>query len=52
MIIDSDDEKPPAQAAAFVDEPEFEEAAPDARGAYPDIVQRLDLALGTEGFCT
>ncbi|KAL1840779.1 hypothetical protein VTJ49DRAFT_7734 [Mycothermus thermophilus] len=43
VIIDSDDEAP---ATAFVDKPEFEEQ-PTADTAVPDIVQTLDLALGS-----
>ncbi|KAL2258730.1 hypothetical protein VTK26DRAFT_7827 [Humicola hyalothermophila] len=45
MLIDSDDEgtSPPA----FVDKPEFEEDPTADASAVPDIVQTLDLALGT-----
>ncbi|RSL48822.1 hypothetical protein CEP54_012714 [Fusarium duplospermum] len=48
MIIDSDDEEPPAKsktAPQFEDKPEFEDEIED--GPYPEIVQTLDLALGT-----
>ncbi|OLN96138.1 Nucleoporin NUP37 [Colletotrichum chlorophyti] len=49
MIIDSDDDEPPAKAgktaAAFTDKPEFEDA--EEEGPYPEIVQTLDLSLGT-----
>ncbi|KAL2119189.1 hypothetical protein VTJ04DRAFT_6149 [Mycothermus thermophilus] len=43
VIIDSDDEAP---APAFVDKPEFEDQ-PTADAAVPDIIQTLDLSLGT-----
>lgn len=48
MVIDSDDEQPaakPASAVAFVDKPEFEESTAEA--PYPEIIQTLDLTLGT-----
>lgn len=48
MIIDSDDEEPPAKSQAtakFEDKPQFEDEEEDA--PYPEIVQTLDLALGT-----
>jgi hypothetical protein len=48
MIIDSDDEEPPAKSKAasqYVDKPQFEEEVEDS--PYPEIVQTLDLALGT-----
>jgi hypothetical protein len=48
MIIDSDDDQPPAKAkpsAPFVDNPQFDEKAEDE--PYPEIVQTLDLAMGT-----
>ncbi|KAI9147692.1 Nucleoporin NUP37 [Paramyrothecium foliicola] len=48
MIIDSDDDEPqtkPPQAQKFVDKPQFEQAL--EQGPYPEIVQTLDLALGT-----
>jgi WD40 repeat protein len=48
MIIDSDDEEPPAkttQAKKFVDKPEFEDAT--EQGPYPEVTQTLDLSLGT-----
>lgn len=48
MLIDSDDEQLPAKAQPaqkFVDEPQFEEEVEE--GPYPEIVQTLDLTLGT-----
>ncbi|KAG6036004.1 hypothetical protein E4U19_003940 [Claviceps sp. Clav32 group G5] len=49
MVIDSDDEQQqPAkaqQAQTFVDVPQFEDEL--EQGPYPDIVQTLDLSLGT-----
>lgn len=45
MLIDSDDES--ASPAAFVDKPEFEENPTADASAVPEIVQTLDLALGT-----
>ncbi|KAM4064559.1 hypothetical protein HRG_005074 [Hirsutella rhossiliensis] len=49
MIIDSDDDdQPPAKAQAtptFEDKPRFEDVA--ERTPYPQIIQTLDLALGT-----
>ncbi|RGP59919.1 hypothetical protein FLONG3_11053 [Fusarium longipes] len=48
MIIDSDDDEPPAKSKAssqYVDKPEFEDEVEDS--PYPEIVQTLDLALGT-----
>ncbi|KAH7322774.1 hypothetical protein B0I35DRAFT_350276 [Stachybotrys elegans] len=48
MIIDSDDEQPPTKphsAANFVDKPEFEDEVEE--GPYPEIIQTLDLTLGT-----
>jgi hypothetical protein len=47
MIIDSDDEAPakPNPATKFEDKPEFEDEVQD--GPYPEVVQTLDLALGT-----
>ncbi|TQV92179.1 hypothetical protein V2A60_004474 [Cordyceps javanica] len=49
MVIDSDDDEPPAKttpnATAFVDTPEFETSTEE--GLYPDIIQTLDLTLGT-----
>lgn len=48
MIIDSDDEQPPAKGqttSKFEDKPEFEDE--DEQGPYPEIVQTLDLTLGT-----
>lgn len=49
MIIDlDDDDEPPAKpqaAAVFEDKPQFEDAA--EKSPYPEIVQTLDLELGT-----
>ncbi|KAK1972542.1 hypothetical protein LY78DRAFT_623848 [Colletotrichum sublineola] len=49
MIIDSDDDEPPAKARKapppFTDKPEFEDSEEDS--PYPEIVQTLDLSLGT-----
>jgi hypothetical protein len=45
MVIDSDEEGT-ASAADFVDKPEFQDS-PAADAAVPEIVQTLDLALGT-----
>ncbi|KAK2004028.1 hypothetical protein LX36DRAFT_706678 [Colletotrichum falcatum] len=49
MIIDSDDDEPPAKAGKaptpFTDRPEFEDSEED--GPYPEIIQTLDLSLGT-----
>ncbi|KAJ4269655.1 hypothetical protein NW762_001323 [Fusarium torreyae] len=48
MIIDSDDDEPPAKsktASHFDDKPQFEDEIEDS--PYPEIVQTLDLALGT-----
>ena len=50
MIIDSDEDEPPAskkEDLPFVDNPEFEDEIPNE--PYLDIVQKLDLALGTAG---
>ncbi|KAH6896841.1 hypothetical protein B0T10DRAFT_165832 [Thelonectria olida] len=48
MIIDSDDEEPATKskgASKFEDNPQFEDEIEE--GPYPEIVQTLDLALGT-----
>lgn len=48
MIIDSDDDQPPAKSPStskYVDKPQFEGAIEQT--PYPEIVQTLDLALGT-----
>ncbi|KFH48260.1 hypothetical protein ACRE_008930 [Hapsidospora chrysogenum ATCC 11550] len=48
MIIDSDDDEPPAKAQTapkFQDKPEFEDDVEDT--PYPEITQTLDLTLGT-----
>jgi hypothetical protein len=44
MVIDSNDEAP--AASAFVDKPEFQDSPP-ADTSVPEIIQTLDLALGT-----
>ncbi|EKJ70976.1 hypothetical protein NXS19_010419 [Fusarium pseudograminearum] len=48
MIIDSDDDGPPAKSKAesqYEDNSQFEDEVEDS--PYPEIVQTLDLALGT-----
>ncbi|KAF5623681.1 nucleoporin NUP37 [Fusarium tjaetaba] len=48
MIIDSDDDEPPAKsktASHYEDKPLFEDEIEDT--PFPEIVQTLDLALGT-----
>ena len=48
MIIDSDDDEPPTKAkttAKFEDKPEFEDELEET--PYPEVIQTLDLALGT-----
>ncbi|KAK3935305.1 nucleoporin NUP37 [Diplogelasinospora grovesii] len=45
MVIDSDDEAQPASSTEFTDKPEFEDEP--ATSDPPEIVQTLDLALGT-----
>ncbi|KAK0610006.1 hypothetical protein B0T17DRAFT_124868 [Bombardia bombarda] len=49
MILDSDDDAPaaPPTSAPFVDKPEFEENPTANSSSLPEIVQTLDLALGT-----
>lgn len=47
MIIDSDEEDTPAVSKTFVDKPEFEDIAVEDASAHPEIVQTLDLSLGT-----
>lgn len=51
MIIDSDDDEPTSTApTSYVDKPTFEdEPAEDATG-FADVVQTLDLSLGTDVF--
>lgn len=51
MIIDSDDDEPASTApTTFVDSPAFEdEPAEDASG-FTDVIQTLDLSLGTDVF--
>ena len=46
-LLDSDEETAPATASTFVDKPEFEDRSTDDEGAHPEIVQTLDLALGS-----
>ncbi|KAK4217460.1 nucleoporin NUP37 [Rhypophila decipiens] len=46
MIIDSDDETPAPSKKTLVDKPEFEETA-TTNTSPPEIIQTLDLALGT-----
>lgn len=48
MIIDSDEEDVPAVPAAFVDRPEFEGEAVEDSAGYPEVIQTLDLSLGTD----
>lgn len=50
MILDSDEEDTPAAPAAFVDRPEFESEAVEDSAGYPEVVQTLDLSLGTDVF--
>ncbi|KAI5467992.1 hypothetical protein BGZ63DRAFT_41227 [Mariannaea sp. PMI_226] len=48
MIIDSDEDEPATKSktvAKFVDTPQFEDEIDE--GPYPEIIQTLDLALGT-----
>ncbi|KAM0447716.1 hypothetical protein ACHAPV_009617 [Trichoderma viride] len=48
MIIDSDDDEPPAKSQTgqgYVDKPEFEDTI--ERNPYPETIQTLDLAFGT-----
>lgn len=48
MIIDSDEEEPPKKGplvTAYEDKPEFEDAPEDE--SYPEVIQTLDLTLGT-----
>ncbi|GAB1317856.1 Nucleoporin Nup37 [Madurella fahalii] len=47
MVIDSDDESPAAAATPFVDKPEFDDNPTASSSSIPEIVQSLDLALGT-----
>ncbi|KAK4159064.1 nucleoporin NUP37 [Cladorrhinum sp. PSN259] len=47
MVIDSDDEASAVSPVAFVDKPEFQDAPPADASSLPEIVQTLDLALGT-----
>jgi hypothetical protein len=49
MIIDSDDDDNDASApAAFVDKPEFEDENVEDTSGYPEVIQSLDLAFGTD----
>jgi hypothetical protein len=48
MLIDSDEEEPRVKAkapTAFVDSPKFEATAEE--GPYPEVIQTLELSLGT-----
>ncbi|KYK57191.1 hypothetical protein DCS_04198 [Drechmeria coniospora] len=48
MIIDSDDDEPPAKLQStpkFEDRPHFEDVAEET--PYPEVIQTLDLTLGT-----
>lgn len=47
MIIDSDDDASQPGAAEESDKPEFEEAVSRDSSSFPDVVQTLDLSLGT-----
>jgi len=49
MILDDSDEEAPSapDATPFVDKPEFEDESSENGSLYPDIVQTLDLALGS-----
>lgn len=47
MIIDSDDEASPPGGTTDSDKPEFEEVAARDNASFPDVVQTLDLSLGT-----
>ncbi|KAK3997944.1 nucleoporin NUP37 [Cladorrhinum sp. PSN332] len=48
MVIDSDEDAHTATTAAFVDKPEFQDNTSTAdASSLPEIVQTLDLALGT-----
>lgn len=49
MILDSDDEDPaPSAPATFVDKPVFEDESVEDATGYPDVIQTLDLSLGTD----
>lgn len=51
MIIDSDDDEPASTTApAFVDRPVFEDGPAEDASGFADVVQTLDLALGTDVF--
>lgn len=47
MVIDSDDEAPQQPSAAFQEKPEFEDVRPEDAFSFPEIIQTLDLNLGT-----
>jgi hypothetical protein len=47
MIIDSDDEGQQQPPPAFQDKPEFEDIRPEDSSSFPEIIQTLDLSLGT-----
>lgn len=48
MIIDSDDDDDASAPAAFVDRPEFEDESVEDSTGYPEVIQSLDLAFGTD----
>ncbi|KAG6354729.1 hypothetical protein INS49_003810 [Diaporthe citri] len=48
MIIDSDDDDDTSAPAAFVDKPEFEDENVEDTTGYPEVIQSLDLAFGTD----
>ncbi|KAJ0117381.1 hypothetical protein J7T55_003795 [Diaporthe amygdali] len=49
MIIDSDDDDTsPSATAPFVDKPEFENENVEDTTGYPEVIQTLDLAIGTD----
>lgn len=47
MIIDSDDETSQPASTDEPDKPDFEEAVADDAASFPDVIQTLDLSLGT-----
>lgn len=49
MILDSDeDDTAPPPSTKFVDKPEFENDPVEEAAGYPEIIQTLDLSLGTD----
>lgn len=49
MILDSDeDDTAPPASSTFVDKPEFETDPVEDAAGYPEIIQTLDLSLGTD----